>query len=161
MSPLICLFMTVRIITTLCLLCQDRKILLGMKKRGFGKDRWNGFGGKVLPGEDLVQTAKREMSEECGVQAVKLERLGHLIFEYPAQNEIVETHIFQVLDFSGEPRESEEMKPRWFKFAEIPYTQMWPDDRFWLPLFLAGKNFCGRFAFNKDFEIAEHELLET
>jgi hypothetical protein len=32
---------------TLCMVHQDNKLLLGMKKRGFGEGRWNGFGGKL------------------------------------------------------------------------------------------------------------------
>lgn len=35
------------------------EILLGFKKRGFGKDKWNGFGGKVEPGESIFQGAVR------------------------------------------------------------------------------------------------------
>jgi hypothetical protein len=31
---------------TLLFLIKDQKILLAMKKRGFGKGRWNGVGGK-------------------------------------------------------------------------------------------------------------------
>mgnify|MGYP001560708223 FL=1 len=36
---------------TLCIIHQHSKILLGMKKRGFGAGRWNGFGGKLLSGK--------------------------------------------------------------------------------------------------------------
>lgn len=151
--------MPAKIVATLCLLHKDGRLLLGMKKRGFGVNKWNGFGGKVLSGEDQEQAAKREMLEECGVSAEKLEKLGHLVFEYPARDEIVETHIFQVLDFSGEPRESEEMRPKWFTIPEIPYGQMWPDDKLWLPVFLKGKKFRGRFVFNAENKIAEYGLF--
>ncbi len=34
-------------------------MLLGLKKRGFGAGKWNGFGGKVNPGEDIVDAALR------------------------------------------------------------------------------------------------------
>lgn len=34
-------------------------ILLGWKKRGFGQGKWNGFGGKVEPGETIIQGAVR------------------------------------------------------------------------------------------------------
>lgn len=34
-------------------------ILLGLKKRGFGVGKWNGFGGKVEPGETIPQAAAR------------------------------------------------------------------------------------------------------
>ena len=56
-----------RKILTLCLVYQPPKILLGMKKRGFGVGRWNGFGGKVKDGETVKQTVKREMEEEVGI----------------------------------------------------------------------------------------------
>jgi hypothetical protein len=42
------------------------------------------------------------------------------------------------------------MKPQWFSFAEIPFTEMWPDDKFWIPLFLEDKKFKGQFLFDKN-----------
>lgn len=44
---------------TLVLVVQPERILLGMKKRGFGAGRWNGFGGKVEEGETIEDGAKR------------------------------------------------------------------------------------------------------
>lgn len=44
---------------TLVLLEKGSEILLGLKKRGFGKGLWNGFGGKVEPGEEIVDAATR------------------------------------------------------------------------------------------------------
>lgn len=35
------------------------QILLGMKKRGLGSGKWNGFGGKVEPNETIEEAAKR------------------------------------------------------------------------------------------------------
>jgi len=60
-------------IQTLCLIHQHPKILLGMKKRGFGQGRWNGFGGKVAPEETVLEAAKREMLEEAGLEIVLAE----------------------------------------------------------------------------------------
>lgn len=37
----------------------NKKILLGYKKRGFGMHKWNGLGGKVEPGETILDGAKR------------------------------------------------------------------------------------------------------
>ena len=37
--------------TTLCLLKKDNRILLAMKKRGFGEGKYNGVGGKIENGE--------------------------------------------------------------------------------------------------------------
>ena len=36
-----------RKLLTLVFLREGGKVLLGMKKRGFGVGKWNGFGGKV------------------------------------------------------------------------------------------------------------------
>lgn len=38
-------------------------VLLGWKKRGFGAFRYNGFGGKVEPGETVAAAAARELLE--------------------------------------------------------------------------------------------------
>jgi len=43
------------------------RMLLGMKKRGFGAGKWNGFGGKVEPGETVEDGAMRELHEEAGL----------------------------------------------------------------------------------------------
>ena len=44
---------------TLVLVRQGQNVLLGMKKRGFGVGRWNGFGGKVEKQETILDSAKR------------------------------------------------------------------------------------------------------
>ncbi|KAM9726150.1 oxidized purine nucleoside triphosphate hydrolase isoform 3-T4 [Dama dama] len=46
---------------TLVLVLQPQRVLLGMKKRGFGAGRWNGFGGKVQEGETIEDGAKRHL----------------------------------------------------------------------------------------------------
>lgn len=44
---------------TLLFVCEPGRVLLGMKKRGFGIGRWNGFGGKVQEGETVEEGAIR------------------------------------------------------------------------------------------------------
>ncbi|XP_032115703.1 7,8-dihydro-8-oxoguanine triphosphatase isoform X1 [Sapajus apella] len=50
---------------TLVLVLQPQRVLLGMKKRGFGAGRWNGFGGKVQEGETIEEGAKRVNEIVC------------------------------------------------------------------------------------------------
>jgi len=51
-------------VLTLVMPRREGRILLGMKKRGFGQGRWNGFGGKVEKGESVAEGAARELLEE-------------------------------------------------------------------------------------------------
>jgi 8-oxo-dGTP diphosphatase/2-hydroxy-dATP diphosphatase len=134
-------------ILTLCIIRKDSKILLGMKKREFGAGFWNGFGGKVKKGESIEEAAKRETKEEIGVVPLDLKKMGILKFQFKGEPEILEVHVFSCTNFEGEIKETEEMAPEWFKIEEIPFDQMWPDDKYWLPLLLEGKNFRGNFYF--------------
>ncbi len=150
-----------RKILTLCLIVRDGEILLGMKKRGFGAGRWNGFGGKLEPGETIEDGAKRETKEECGIAIEQMEEVGTHAFEFASnRGEILEVHVFRVDRWNGEPTETEEMQPKWFAFADIPYDEMWPDDRFWLPIFLAGKRFETKFLFGEGDQVLEQSIEE-
>lgn len=146
---------------TLCLFHKHPLLLLGMKKRGFGAGRWNGFGGKLMPGETIEQAAIREMREETGAEIKRMEKVGRIDFEFAGNPEILVVHIFGVQELSGEPQESEEMRPQWFHADKLPFSEMWPDDVFWMPLFLGGKKFKGRFLFQGHDTILEHELEEV
>lgn len=48
-----------RKVMTLTMILNNDKMLLGMKNRGMGKGKWNGFGGKVEPNETIDDAAKR------------------------------------------------------------------------------------------------------
>lgn len=148
---------------TLVTILDDDNILLGMKKRGFGKGRWNGFGGKPEEGEKIERAARRETREEVGIIIKSLNKRGVVTF-FEADPLPVEVHIFSTDDFKGEPKETEEMKPKWFDIGKIPYKQMWPDDKYWLPMLLGGKNFEGEFWFkdeNNTDKITKYTLREV
>ena len=70
--------------------------------------RYNGFGGKVESNETIEQGAKREVLEEAGIKVQKLEKVGIHEFEFAHdKGNILEVHVFQVLEYSGEPIETE------------------------------------------------------
>ena len=56
---------------------------------------------------------------------------------------------------------TDEMRPQWFHTgskndsgaSEIPYEQMWDDDRYWFPLLLSKRPFVGRADFKQEGEI--------
>lgn len=143
------------------MIIKDDQILLGMKKRGFGVGKWNGFGGKVQTGESIEAAARREVDEEIGINVIDVEKVGILEFESENDQEILEVHIFKVSSFSGEPQESEEMKPEWFKITNPPFSAMWLDDPYWFPYLVAQKRFKGKFLF-KDYDtLLNHSIEEV
>ncbi|MEK7644900.1 MAG: 8-oxo-dGTP diphosphatase [Patescibacteria group bacterium] len=152
---------------TPCVVHQGPKILLGMKKVGLGAGRWNGFGGKVEPGEAIDVAAVRELREEVCIETLDIRQKGILEFSFENNPKILEVHVFEATKFSGTPAETEEMTPCWFDLAKIPYEQMWSDDIHWLPLLLAGKTFHGKFHFdqpstaNYSAKILSQELREV
>lgn len=149
--------------TTLVFLFQESKILLGYKKRGFGCQNWNGFGGKIIKGETVREAACRELEEECGLQAKEkdLKRFGVLYFEFEGENLFIEVNAFKTKNFKGTITETEEMKPQWFPISEIPYNNMWPDDRIWFPYMLNNKSFWAKFIFKGRKQILRHTLEEV
>lgn len=143
---------------TLTIIHQDDKLLLGMKKRGFGMGRYNGFGGKVEKDETIEEAARREVFEEVNLELIDLTQLGTIEFSWQNKDEILEVHIFKSTQFNGIPEETEEMRPEWFDVKDIPFKKMWSDDPYWFPLFLENKKFSGKFVFDDKDQILEHQV---
>eukprot|EP00056_Hartaetosiga_gracilis_P017260 m.6785 g.6785 ORF g.6785 m.6785 type:complete len:260 (-) comp5533_c0_seq2:84-863(-) len=140
---------------------EDRKrILLGMKKRGFGKGKFNGFGGKLEKGETVEEAAVRELQEESCLDAKELQQIGRIFFEFIGNSIVLEVNVFEVTKWTGEPKDTEEMAPRWFDTDSVPFEQMWADDKHWFPFLLAQKRFSGYFLFDGESTIIKHILKE-
>jgi len=139
----------------LCLIFDEENslILLGMKKRGFGVGKYNGFGGHVDPGESFEQACSRELLEECGLSysLTKENKVGEFDFYFPHKPEFDQTvHVYLIKNIHGDPIESEEMAFRWFPVGEIPYSQMWDDDKYWVPHVIHGKKLRATFVFKNE-----------
>jgi len=135
------------------------QLLLWMKKRWFGVGNWNWFGGKNHEGETIIQTALRELSEEAEIflKETDVKKVGMLHFFYNAKPEWnQDVHIYSGI-YDGEFKETEEMEPQWWDIKDIPYDDMWEDDRIWLPK-LVGKQtlFDMTFTFNKEGKLADY-----
>ena len=153
--------MILKKVLTLCIIHQEDRVLLGMKKRGFGKGRWNGFGGKVEAKESIEEAMKRELKEEAGIIPSSFEKKALFEFHFKDNLEYLEVHVFYISSFEGKIQETEEMKPQWFSQKELPFDHMWPDDRYWLPLFLEGKTLHGQFFFQDQDTLLDHTLKEV
>ncbi|KAI5785790.1 NUDIX hydrolase domain-like protein [Geopyxis carbonaria] len=124
------------LILPLCL--RTRRVLLGYKKRGFGVGKYNGFGGKVDPGETIIAGAARELHEESGllVTEAQLQHRGLVLLESidpaAAAEPVLEIHVYVCTAWSGEWVETEEMRPQWYGIDEMPEADMWEQTTGWM-----------------------------
>lgn len=149
-------------VATLCVIYDhhQKKLLLAYKKKGFGQGLWNSPGGKPEKNESIETTAIRETAEEIGLQIHQIEPAGDLIFHHPAGTEfpLLKVCVFRALKWSGQIQETAEMKPQWFAINNLPFSQMWPDDIYWLLPVIKGNNVFANFYFDKDRNLISHDL---
>lgn len=131
----------------------ELQVLLGRKKRGLGVGNIVGLGGKLEQGESALDAAVREIEEESGlvVQASALRPLGVLTYLFPHREAwSQESSVFVCSEWTGTPRESDELNPEWFDAATLPVDEMWDDARYWLPDVLTGTPVRATFTFGED-----------
>ncbi len=144
---------------TLVFVCVEGQVLLIRKKRGLGAGKINGPGGKLDKNETLDQCAVREVQEELAIQIDQLQAGGRLRFQF-VDGYSIDVSVYLAFDYAGTPTETDEAIPLWFAQKNIPYDEMWADDRIWLPRVLSGEAVQGRFIFDGD-AIVDHEVSFT
>lgn len=146
---------------TILFLINGDKILLAMKKRGFGKGRLNGVGGKPEGDETIEQTAIRECFEEICVTPTDFKKVADINFFFPPEKTDWNQHasVFFCTKWSGEPTETDEMKPEWFNISDIPYGEMWTDDKYWLPELIKGNYVTADIEFDENDEVKYKKVI--
>jgi 8-oxo-dGTP diphosphatase len=144
------------LIGTLCFVVDSGRVLLIEKKRGHGAGLINGPGGKLEAGETPLQCAIRETQEETCVLPIEPQLQARFKFV-----DLVAAqwfgYIYVAHAHQGTARETAEGAPLWVDLQALPFAQMWPDDRYWLPRLLAGEKLEGEFLFD-DGQLLTHRL---
>ncbi len=96
--------------------------------------KYNGLGGKVESGEDVVAAMRRELMEEAALDATDLELRGTV--SWPGFNgRDVFGFVFLITGFTGAiPDSNEEGTLAWHDVATMMRLPMWDGDRHFLPL---------------------------
>lgn len=132
---------------TLMFVRMDGMVLLIRKLKGMGAGLINAPGGRVEPGETPEAGAIREAQEELHVTPVDVRKAGVLSFQFTSGYSL-RCHVYTASSYEGIPTETDEAIPLWIDEREMPYGQMWADDRLWYPLVLENRPFSGRFLFD-------------
>lgn len=89
---------------------------------------------------------------------IRMHQVAKIDFFYPDDEKVHEVNIFMISEYVGEPTETEEMSPAWFGLDDVPYSEMWPNDIFWIPRVLMGEKLRGWFKFTNDGSITDYYL---
>ena len=145
---------------TLLFVKRDGYVLLIRKKRGLGAGKINGPGGRIDGDETPLQAAIREVQEELLVTPIDVVARGELAFQF-ADGYALFVFVFSASDCIGEVQETDEAIPLWTPIDELPFDQMWADDRLWLPHLLNEQPFRGNFLFDGDTMLGYEVVLKT
>jgi 8-oxo-dGTP diphosphatase len=123
------------ICATLCYVQNDNDVLLlfrNKKKNDNHKGKWNGLGGKFLPGESPEECVVREIFEESGLVIDKPAMRGLITCpNFDGENDWI-VFIFTCTAFKGDLIESAEGKLEWVKKDNIKELPMWEGDYIFL-----------------------------
>jgi 8-oxo-dGTP diphosphatase len=98
--------------------------------------KYNGLGGKVDAGEDVVAAMRREIREEAGIEVEEISLRGTI--SWPGFGKAGEAwfgFIFRIDRWSGTPGAGNyEGTLEWVPLNGLSAKNLWESDRLWLPL---------------------------
>lgn len=98
--------------------------------------KYNGLGGKMEPGEDVVSCMRREILEESGLVAERLVLRGTISWPgFGKHGEDWFGFIFRIESWQGEVRAgNHEGTLEWVPLSMMEQLPMWPSDKMFLPM---------------------------
>jgi len=139
------------VLTTLCYLRKDSTTLMLhriKRDKDIHKGKWNGLGGKFLPGETPEECVKREVLEESGYTIDSPHLHGVLTFPKFKNNEDWIAFVFTCSDFTGSQIECDEGILEWIPDSELTSLRLWEGDSLFLDWIYSDKPFfSGHFCY--------------
>ena len=119
------------------------------KNNDVHEGKWNALGGKLEKGESPEECAHREMFEESGLTAEKLDFVGHIAFPNFTPDKDWSVFVFICSKFHGELVESDEGELHWIKRSKVLDLKLWEGDRIFIPKVLEKELFMAKFVYEQ------------
>lgn len=141
---------TINIMTTLCYVKQGGKTLMLhriKKNRDIHQGKWNGLGGKFLPGESPEECVIREVKEESGLQIQNPRLRGFLTFPNFKPGEDWQMFLYTADEFSGQLIECSEGHLDWIDDEKLKSLPLWEGDYLFLDWLNQNRFFTAKFVY--------------
>lgn len=120
----------------------QRQLLLGTHTRGPFEGLVSAPGGKREGGESLFECLRRECLAEVGylpIRGANFRWAGTLESKHGDETWLV--YVFYAEEFQGKHTVTAELPSRWYQLDALPFEEMVPADRLWVPKLLRGERF--------------------
>ncbi len=146
----------------ICHVIKNGTLLLIKAEEGINKGKWNAPSGELASGERSDKAAMRHAFQQTGLYVnkvmhhgtIRLFLNGKVEYDYKLQ-------IYSSKVFSGDLKPNIKGEARWFGTNELPFYEMWADDKYWVNLVLEGKKFDADFFLDETNEnVVKYQIRE-
>jgi len=151
-------------LATLCYVKANNQTLMLhriKKQNDMHAGKWNGLGGKLLPGETPEQCVIREVAEESGLALTNPLLRGVLTFPAFSANEDWYCFIFVSHEFSGHLIDCEEGVLAWIDDDKLLDLPLWEGDKIFLRWLEQDAFFSGQFTYAEGKLVDHHAVFYT
>ncbi len=145
---------------TLCYIRRAGETLMMLRNRkpnDVHRGKYNGVGGKMIPGETPEACAAREIFEETGLIVDEMALRGILTFPcFDGANDWI-VYVMLVTGFHGDLIECAEGELRWIETDRLEELPLWDGDRIFLKWLDRPGWFSGRFDYRNG-NLISHEV---
>ena len=140
-------------IGTLCYITDGKRTLMlhrVKKSNDIHENKWNGLGGKLIPGETPEECVIREIKEESGLTIINPNLKG--IITFPKFDDIDDWLVFVYTcnNYNGKLIDCNEGILKWIDNNKILELNLWEGDKFFLPWLQGKKIFSAKFHYQKN-----------